>query len=285
MLVALGVACSAGSQEVPAGSERGAEAPKKAAPAVEEKPAPAVAAKPAEPPAVTTLVAGPDRYQLPQKVRCDEAAGGPFCGVHVVDMAARSVTTLVSRDGVAWTSVKAKKKKLKEVATSVEFVAVPRDPALLERTDAMINAEPGAVVGLRSPHPLVPEAFTLPEVRTFLGDFVAVGERLYAAGYLEDLTLLEIDPKARTSRAIVLAGKTPVAVLPGGEQVALYLAGKRDAKAVALFDAAAQKVAVEIAVPRDLEPECKRKRQVYGEDAAVFVAGRFYVGFSCKPDT
>jgi hypothetical protein len=141
------------------------------------------------------------------------------------------------------------------------------------------------VVATRSPHPLVPESFTLPEVRTFLGDFVVVGERLYGAGYLEDLTFLEIDPKARSSRAIALAGKTPLAVLPGGgERVALYLSGKREAKAVALFDAATQKVTVQIAVPRDLEAECKRSRNTYSEDSAVFVAGRFYVGFSCSPD-
>ena len=94
--------------------------------------------------------------------------------------------------------------------------------------------------------------------------------------------LLAIDPKARSVKGLELPGKVPWTVYAAGENLALYLFAKGKTS-VAIFDLATQKITGEIAIPRELEPECRRSHNTYGTGDAVFIPalGRFYVGFGC----
>ncbi|MDC0721260.1 hypothetical protein [Nannocystis bainbridge] len=246
-------------------------------PAPTPAPAPVVAPAPAPAP---TLLAGPDRYRLPSAARCQEGEEGPFCGVYIVDAATGDTTTLLTRDGSAWLVRVGKT----ETPTVVEFVEMPRPPEQIQPLD-LPRTDAGAMIAFLPPHPLVPEPFALAGVRSFFGDFVVLGDKFYGAGLVKDTTLLEIDPRARSFKPFNLAGKSPLSIQPAGQNLALSLAGKKR-KTVATFEVATGKLLREFALPRDLEPECRRSHHYYGEDQAHFdmATGRFYVGFSCFPD-
>ncbi|WP_434419538.1 hypothetical protein [Nannocystis pusilla] len=287
LVASLALACHSGPQEVAPESKPEATPPPAthptpppvAAPEPSPVAAPEPAPAPAEPP---TWQTGPDRYQLPTKVRCSEAEEGPFCGVHVIDLAAGQTTTLLSRDRNTWVVRVGKT----ETPTTVEFVKTPRPAGLLKRVEPLFEKPgPGSTVAVQPVHPQVPEPFELADVRTLFGDFALLGDKLYGIGLVKETTLLEIDPKARTAVPLGLAGKSPDAVFPDGANLALYLSGARK-KSVATYDPAARKIVRELEIPRDLEPECRRTRHYYGEEEVYFLpdAGRFYVGFACFPD-
>ncbi|WAS95578.1 hypothetical protein [Nannocystis punicea] len=288
VVASLAIACTSEPPPAPADSKPAAEPPAAApatttpAPVTPPVAAPTTPAVPApEPePAAPTLLAGPDRYQLPKRVYCPDEEPGPFCGVYILDVAGAPPITLLTRDGTAWFVRDGKT----ETPTTVEFVKMPRPPELLARFDVP-RSDAGATFILRKPHPLVPESFALADVRGFQGDFVVLGDKLYGAGLVKDTALLQIDPSTKSFVKLDLGDKTPLEVLPAGPNLALYLSGPRK-KTVATFDVAARKIARELEIPRDLEPECKRTRHYYGEDEMYFVpaTGRFYVGFSCFPD-
>ena len=134
------------------------------------------------------------------------------------------------------------------------------------------------------PHPILPEPFVLPGVNSVTSNLVLRGDKLYAHGWLGKEMLLEIDPQARSVRGLPLSGKQPFSVHGAGEGLALYLFAKGKTS-VATFDLATKKITSEMAVPRELEPECRRGGGTYGTGDAVFIpaSGRFYVGFGCIP--
>lgn len=275
-------------------------APQEAAPEVKQDVAPATPVPPARPvetlppvavpevppaPNPTTMPAlqlGPDRWQFPAELRCDDQEPGPFCGVHILDVATRQTTTLVSRDvGKTWVVRDGKK----ETPTAAEFIEMPRAADLLQRVEPTFGLGPGAFISVRPPHPALPEPFTLPQLRSLVGDFVLLGDKLYVEGIGAESGLFEVDPKTKTAQLLEFGGKDVVAALPGGPNLAVYLEGKRR-RSVGLYDPATQALTVELEIPRPLEPECRRTHHFYGEDEVAFVpaSSRFYVGFSCIPD-
>ncbi|SFF31393.1 hypothetical protein SAMN02745121_08094 [Nannocystis exedens] len=294
LVASIALACTLRAQEAapdtkPVDTKPVAPPAPAAPPAPPTPPAPPAPPPVADPPAApapaapATWLAGPDRYQLPTKVGCLEAEeGGPFCGVHVIDLEGDKTTTLLSRDRKTWV-VRAGKA---ETPTTVEFVKTPRPAGLLKRVEPPFKSPgSGSTVAVEPAHPLLPEPFELAAVRSFLDDFALVGDKLYGIGLVEETRLLEIDPASRSFVAVDLAGKSPLAVFPHGSELALYLSGGRK-KSVATFDPSARKLLRKLEIPRDLEPECRRTHHYYDEEAVYFVsaAGRFYVSFSCYPD-
>jgi hypothetical protein len=227
------------------------------------------------------LQAGPDHWQVPTQMRCDNDEPGPFCGVHIIELATGATTTLVSRDRATWSVLAGKT----ETPTTLEFVKIPQPPDLLRSVEPLFRTGPGAFVSVAPAHPLVPEPFTLPDVRGFMGGFVVLGDKLYTNGRMEESSIVEIDPKRKTSRALALSGKLLLGVMPGGAQLALYLAGKRT-RSVATYDVVAEKIVTEREIPRELAAECRREHHYYDDAQAYYLpaTGRFYVGFSCFPD-
>lgn len=229
-----------------------------------------------------TLQAGPDRYQLPATLRgaCEDD-GGSFCGVYIIELADKKVTTLLTRDGAAWLVRSGKT----ETATVAEFVALPAAPGRVQRVPETIHSPPGTHLEFSPPLPILAAPLDLPDLLGLSYALVSVGDRLYGTAGLPEPRLTEIDLKAGTHRAIDLPGRQVLEVHPAGDALALYLA-RGTKTSIASFDLTTQKLVADIALPRELAPECRRNKHTLHEESVVTVPqqGRVYVEFSCHPD-
>lgn len=283
----LGVACTANDPTLPAGKDPATTV----TPGTTPDPPPQDHAEPAEPPPVTppfapapppqpTLQAGPDRYQLPATLRgeCD-GSGAMFCGAYIVDITAKRVTTLLSRDARTW-SLRAGKR---ETPISVELVNMPEPPGSFHMAPQTGGESAVTRVEFSPPIPAVPKPLDLPGRIGLAYDVVIIGDKLYGLALLPEPGLAEVDLTAGKYRMLPVQG-TVLQVHPFGERLVLHV--DKGGTSIAVFDPTKGKVVTNIRLPRDLDPECRRKRYSLNEQVVVAVPhqDRVYVNFECLPE-
>ncbi len=270
------VACTAG--EAPAQPQpppRTEPAPPAAAgpAATKTEPAPvaAPAPEPATPPVVTgPLALGPDRYELPRTYE-DCKQSEIFCGVHILDLASKKVTTLITRDmGVTW-ALRANKK---ETPVVVDMVTVPRDPRVVPHSlDLFAGAAPLADAaelpgaGLELWHPVAA---------------LAAGKAyvIARASSYDEIYLHEIEATGQ-HRVVKLGAGWPQLVYPYKEGVAVYTVAKRHS--LDMYDPAAGKVSERLPIVSDVDKECAKLATETEPDRLMIFPehGRAYVQFEC----
>jgi hypothetical protein len=231
--------------------------------------APAAPAAPAAPPTPPTLAAGPDRFGLPVGLRGGCVADDPPCGVHIVDLAARTTTTLWTRDvGATWHVRSGREDR----PVAVEFVEVPADPRVAAGAELLF---PGArVAGARLPDS---------DLELWHEVAAAAGDRFYAVARedaYQKIHLHEIDADG-AHRRVDLRGSSPQLVYPTADGLALVTYKKQ--YALDLFDPVARKVTAKVPIPGAADKECARVATESEVTRLLVLADppRAYVGFRC----
>lgn len=244
-------------------------------------PAPADPGPPAqlEPP----LQTGPASYSVPMRFGEDGDYPEAPAGIRVVDLDART-QVLLMRTGGAWRSHGAGAPR----PVTLDLRSFPRTLDLIDRPSTMSSGSASVQLGPIPGH--MPGTLDVP-VHWLDSRIAALGGKLYGLAARtakpRALTLLEIDPATRTTRAIDLPGRQPLAIYPVAGKLVLHSAqGRRTS--VAVLDPVTAAITDEVDLPRPaqaLARLCTGGTSVLTEtDLAVTPDGRrVFIALGCNP--
>jgi hypothetical protein len=180
--------------------------------------------------------------------------------MYVVDFASKTATTvsIVPSDAENPAEQWIARGAAGEVPARVESVPDATPPALIARIYAGVNtpftlalAEPG--------HPLLAAPLALPDIDDVSENVVVLGDKFYATATVRGKRghLIEVDPRAGTTRVLKTKGAKMGEIYPAGDKLAIVYARAKKST-IGLYDVTTERFTVEVTLPDEVRRECEK---------------------------